>query len=156
VRTPEGYSAFYDLEHSFPWLLSAPSPGAVHECRFLFEEGRVQTDNRLLAAVPSFAEDPGPLALGRDWVFEAPDVSALEPLRGAAVFRLVLLDLDSWDSVSFILEGVEDPGASRLHARGAVDFVRRVGRARGGPLVWSLCYELRGTSLRRAVGRLES
>ena len=154
VRTPAGLSAFYDLEDSFAWLFG----GEVRV--LLFNESQALTDNQIHANVPEFewhaSASVGPQVLGRDWIFDAPDVKALQPLTGAATFRLVLLDLKSWECESYLMERESTPEGEALHARRAADFVRRIGRRGGGPLVWSFSYEIGGVPLRRMSGRLDS
>jgi len=150
VYTREGLCAYYDLEGSFSWLFG----GRV---RLLwFEEGVLPTDNSILASVPNFETPPEPRVLGADWVFDVPDTSGFRPVEGAGSFRLTLLDMASFKSAEFQLEKQGSTTSEKLHARDAVDFVTRIGRKGGGPLVWSLRFEVGGAVLLRCEGRFES
>ena len=150
VGTPDGPVAYYNLEGAYGWFF-----GGKRRLRFVFDGGELQTESELIDAVDAFEPEPNPLALGPDWVFDVPDTKGLEGLESEASYRLVLFDLKSFKSQSYSLEVREDAEGLRLYGKGATRFVRRIGREGGGPLVWSLSYEVGGVPLLRSEGRIE-
>ena len=151
-RTSPAPEATFDLSASLAWRLS----GRVR--RLWFERGLTSLgEAELVDELPGLAA-PGervqPDALEDDWYFQLelpePLATDLASTRGRGTWRVGLLDLPSLEFVG--LDG-EVLSSGTVHVPGAAARVQTFVRDTGGPVAWTLDYEVDGVAVARATGR---
>lgn len=145
IEGEDGPEAIFDVERSLCWLLGKQVR------RVWFEEVLTRLVSAEVLSAPQLIENElVPRAKAADWIFEFDLATLPKPIDGEGEWVLELLDLDTYER--FELETAQD-SEGRIVARGATALVSELVSSGGGPVVWSLDFVLRETTLARSSGR---
>jgi hypothetical protein len=145
LRGAEGPVAIFDLSRSFAWLCGKRIR------RLSFQQAPAQlVSTEVLEDAPAWPEAVEPRTRGEDWVMTLPAGAAPLPLSGEGRWVLDLLGLARFE---FMEIGASPTQASEVSFPGAGAWEKRVLRARGGPIAWTLTYRVGNTDVLRRGGR---